>query len=223
MKRTLVVEPHSDDSCIGIGGYLLKNQRTSEYGFLLLSASEIDFVHCGKVSRHSRMEEYAEYVSRFSHSQLIDPNPFDADGRLDTVPRIDLVSKIDKALESFRPDLVITQGPSFHHDHVATYEAVIAATRPTRRHSFSEILVMENPTYVHSPYADAAGIPNVYIELDEDLVDAKNSLFVECFPSQVRDDANCLSPAGIKSWARYRGIEARCEFAEALHSPFSRR
>ena len=223
MKRVLIVEPHSDDSCIGIGGYLLKYQESCVFGFLLLSASDIDFAHCGMVTRATRLKEYSDYVSRFRNSQLIDADPFNAEGRLDTVPRLEMVSKIDGALKSFEPDVVIAQGPSFHHDHVATYEAVIAATRPTRQLTFSELLVMENPTYVHSPYGGSLGVPNLYIQLEEDLVDAKNSLFRDCFPSQLRDDTNCLSPAGVKAWARYRGIEARCEYAEALHASFRRR
>lgn len=222
MARILVVEPHSDDSCIGAGGFLLKNKSENELAFVLLTASDINFAHRGWVKRSERLREYRDYINTLGGDFIDGIDPLDAEGRLDMVPRLDLVSMIDRALQEFEPETIIVQGPSFHHDHVATYESVVAATRPTRSLSVDEILVMENPTYVHSPYPTQLGIPNVYVQLSEELVDKKLELFESCFPSQQRTDENCLSPSGIKAWARYRGVEARCMFAEAFISSFRR-
>ena len=51
--------------------------------------------------------------------------------------------------------------------------------------------------------------------MNEKEINNKLSIFKNNFPTQIRETGNCLSPEGIKSWARYRGIEARAEYAEA--------
>ena len=80
---------------------------------------------------------------------------------------------------------------------------------------------MENPTYVHKTYRTESDSPNVYIELTEDVIQTKIALFKELFVSQTRaDDTNYLSSNGVYKWAKYRGIEARCEFAEAFYQYF---
>jgi hypothetical protein len=96
------------------------------------------------------------------------------------------------------------------------YEATIAATRPTARFLPSEIYIMENPTYVHSLGPQTDMKPDLYVSLTEGEMQKKLDCFRSCFPTQIRDSINYLSEDGIRTWARYRGIEARCLYAEAL-------
>jgi LmbE family N-acetylglucosaminyl deacetylase len=144
--------------------------------------------------------------------------PFDADAKLDTVPKALLVSAFESAISIVQPDVLICQGPSFHHDHTITYEAVIAATRPTARFCPKEIFIMENPTYVHSLGPSTDFKPTLYCSLSEEEMEQKIELFRRCFPSQIRDGENYLSPEGITAWARYRGIECRSRYAEAFQT-----
>ena len=73
---------------------------------------------------------------------------------------------------------------------------------------------MENPTYVHDGYGLTK--PNFYVGLDEEIVNEKAILFSKLFPSQHRENANYLSSNGMTRWARYRGLEAQLDFAEAF-------
>ena len=117
-----------------------------------------------------------------------------------------------------RPDILMIMGQSFHHDHTVVYESVIAATRPTSTFCPNEIYIMENPTYVHSFSSATRVVPDTYIKLTKSDVDDKLDCFKKIFPSQIREKDNCLSPEGIKNWARYRGVEARFEYAEAMQT-----
>ena len=76
--------------------------------------------------------------------------------------------------------------------------------------------IMENPTYAHSlgPHTDFR--PDLYVNLSEEEIHHKVQCLSSWFPSQIREGRNCLSQEGIKSWARYRGIESQCLYAEAL-------
>lgn len=219
-KKVLIVEAHSDDSCISIGGFLEKFKDDYEYHFFLTAVSTVKLHHTGVVSRTDRIKEYENFISDFKGIWHYNGEaPFDFDSRLDKVPRREIVSVIEDVIGKVQPDMLIFQGPSFHHDHTIVYEATVAATRPTARFCPPEMYVMENPTYVHSIGPSTDFKPNLYCKLTPDEIQQKLDRFRICFPSQIRDgDKNYLSLEGIRSLARYRGIEAGCEFAEALRT-----
>lgn len=216
-KKVLIVEAHSDDSCISVGGFLEKFRDRYEYHFALLANSDLYLHHKGFLSRDERMKEYENYINHFNGFWHKEGGiPFDYDCRLDTLPKKDIVGAIEKVISAVEPDILICQGPSFHHDHSIVYESTIAATRPTARHCPREIYVMENPTYVHSLGPQTDFKPDLYVDISEEELKKKLDCYRRFFPSQIREDKNYLSEEGLRSWARYRGIEARCQYAEAL-------
>lgn len=215
-KKCLVIEAHSDDSCLGAAGFLQKLAETHELYFILSCVGSIDFVEQGSVSEDIREMEYRNYVANFGGCILDDLFPLRFESTLDMVPIRELVSGFDKAIQSIRPDLLIFQGSSFHQDHAVVHDAVRASLRPTFSFLPRQILVMENPTYVHTMGHEKIFLPNFYVSLSKEQLSRKLQIFRDYFPSQVRETGNCLSIDGITSWARYRGIEARTEFAEAF-------
>lgn len=218
-KKLLIIEAHSDDSAISISGFLDKYRDIYEIHFMLMVCSDIVLHHCGLVSREQRLAEYQNYVDSFhGHWHRGENFPFDNDATMDTVPRRNVISAIEKGIAAVQPDVLICQGPSFHQDHTIVYESMIAATRPTSLFYPKEIYITENPTYVHSVGPQTVFTPNLYVDLTEEQVQRKLELFRCCFPSQFRSDDNYLAENGIRSWARYRGIEARCLYAEAMRT-----
>jgi len=219
MENLLIVEAHSDDSAISISGFLDKCRHQYRYHFLLMTLSDVAMHHAGLVTRAWRDKESGDYVQRFNGEWHREGGlPLDADSTLDRVPKRELVAQIETVIEKVRPAILICQGPSFHHDHTLVYEAMVAATRPTARFFPREIYIMENPTYVHSIGPQTDFKPDLYVSLTEDHLQRKLDCFRQCFPSQIRTTENYLSEDSIRSWARYRGIEARCQYAEALNT-----
>ena len=218
MSSILVIEAHSDDSAIGAYGFLRKRKdRGDKLFFLAAAMSDLRLLQCGFVSRKVRLEEYNNYIQKLGGEPVEGFMPFDAESRLDTVPRAEIVAAFEKAIKSIRPNILIVQGPSFHHDHTITYEATIAALRPTSRIQPEEILLMENPTYVHSVGPSTDFKPDAYCSLTEEEMAEKLECFRSCFPSQIRNRQNCLSAEGIKAWARYRALECQEDlYAEAF-------
>jgi LmbE family N-acetylglucosaminyl deacetylase len=217
MKNLLIIEAHSDDSAISVSGFLEKNRGRYRYHFLLVALSSVQLHHAGLVSREQRQGEYESYVKHFDGVWHREGGlPFDADGLLDKMGKKVLISAIENIITAVEPSVLICQGPSFHQDHTMVYEATIAATRPTARFLPNEIYIMENPTYVHSLGPQTDMKPDLYVTLTEDDMRKKLDCFRSCFPTQIRDSVNYLSEDGIRTWGRYRGIEARCMYAEAL-------
>lgn len=226
-QRLLLIEPHSDDGAISVGGFLEKYRHVYDYHFLLVLASDMPLHHSARQTRSERLDEFQAYVKHHEGTWIrpsigAEQLPLDQDAKLDLYPRRQLVALIEQAIELVHPDILMVTGPSFHHDHTAVYEATIAALRPTARFMPREVYVLENPTYMHASNPLVRFHPDTYVALTEEELDAKIDAFLGCFPSQIRDDQNYLSAAGIRSWARYRGMEARSLYAEALHT-FSRR
>lgn len=226
-KRCLIIEPHSDDGAISVGGFLEKYRDSYDYSFLLAVASDLELRHASLLTRSQRLEEFASYVSHFDGT-WIEPThndlslPLDSDSLLDVFPRKHLVALLEKAIDEVRPHVLMVTGPSFHHDHTAVYEATIAALRPTATFLPNEVYILENPTYVHSGNPLTKFNPDTYVSLSETEIDLKIQNFKKFFPSQVRKESNYLSPEGLKIWARYRGIESRTMYAEALTTFFKK-
>ena len=218
--RLLVIEPHSDDSAIGAGAYLEHQSSIYDLYFLLVSASSLELKH-KYVSRETRLDEYQKYVNSLGGQYLKansrNPNinlPIDKETYLDTVPMGDLVSAIENTINKIKPSELLIMGPSFYKDHTIVYEAVEASTRPTFEFTVNKVLLMENPTYVHSWEKNLK--PNYYFCINEDQLKRKLDRFEKYFPSQIRGGSNYLSREIIKQWSRYRGLEARSNYAEAF-------
>jgi LmbE family N-acetylglucosaminyl deacetylase len=225
-QKVLIIEPHSDDSYIGAGGFFLKNRDQYDFYFCLVAASDIE-LHHRTVTREERLAEYQQFVE-WANGTWVRPTtgefqlPLDFDSKLDLFPRSKLVKLVENAIMEIKPDIIMTMGPSFHIDHTTVYEAVIAATRPTFNYCPKTMYILENPTYVHKLYKTDYDTPNVYVELTEQVVQEKIDSFAKIFKSQVRPQDNYLSSKGMLDWARYRGIEARCEYAEAFYQYYHR-
>lgn len=222
-EKILIIEPHSDDSMIGMGGYLLRFREQFDFHFLLLTQSDVVLNHAGLVKKQTRGEEYENFVEYFAGRWITEvaavPGvrlPMDCDGRLDTCDYPMLVRIIEHAIAEVRPAKLFCCWPSFHQDHSTAYRATISATRPTAGYCPKEIYFYENPTYVHEAPSDFPARPTYFVELDLPTLQLKLSIIQSLFPSQSRDSGNVLSSSGIEAWARYRGIEARTAYAEAF-------
>lgn len=225
-RKILIIEPHSDDSAIAAGGYLEHCKNNCELYFVLVTASSVQLRH-KFVSKEERINEYQNYVKSLN-GKLLRPKsqnniltlPTDMDSKLDQVAKADLVNAIEEAIFESKPDEILVMGPSFHHDHTIVYESVKAATRPTFSYSPESILIMENPTYIHS--WDMNFTPNTYFVMTDEILQSKLERFRKFFPSQIRSSGNYLSLEGLTRWAKYRGIEARSNYAEAFHTIYRR-
>lgn len=218
-KKCLIIETHSDDSCISCSGFIQKYFDEYDFYAVMLFCSGIKLYHNNSmISCGDRLKEYKDYCKRMGLTCLNDKYvAFDHDTESDTIPIKDIIKRIEIIIADIKPDLLIIQGGSFHQDHENTYKAAIAALRPCCGFYPKKIWVMENPTYVHYDRRLNNLAPNVFIELTREEVENKLKIFEECFPSQVRESGNYLSNEGILEFARYRGIEARCRYAEAFY------
>lgn len=206
-RRALIIAPHPDDEILGCGGFMS-----------FAKAQGID-VHLAVATTNNSEVRLAELdsVCRYfwvKSSTMFYPNTA---FWLDAIPLADLVRHVERCVESVQPDVVFAPTPdSFHQEHRAVSQAVLAALRPsgaTGRHAPSVVAFYEAP--FDSWTVSGSGFrPNSYLPLTADQVDDKVH-GMTLHASQVRPKPSERSEEAIRALAALRGSQVGAEYAEA--------
>lgn len=142
--------------------------------------------------------------------------------RLDTVPQRELIEQIEYAaslsLEKVRPSMVLLPARSFNQDHVATFRACMAATRPASagaRHLVSYVLAYDNTTAFWS-VPDERFVPNVFVDISQHL-DTKAGA-IRRYASQMHVPPFHASQEGVQITAAFCGGQVSLAAAEAFQA-----
>ena len=219
-EKLLIVSPHPDDEVLGCGG-LVKRLKDAggEVHVLFITVGDTGEYSEKGISngdeRISEIEEVAKFLKYDSYQILFPGNTFHL--RLDSIPQLELVSKIEKSLNTLQPTVVAFPQPhDYNQDHRATSQALITATRPAPESSkpFQRIVL----GYESVPVADWAHSmspnTNFYVELSETDLDAKIKA-LEIYRSQIRKGFHPRSPHSMRNLAHYRGMQCGRKTAEA--------
>ena len=148
--------------------------------------------------------------------------------KMNTVPHLDLVQFIEKCIEDFDAEAIITHHPSDTNiDHFETNRAVQAACRLFQRKpnipALQELLYMEVPSSTEWSFNSASNrfTPNVFVEIGKDGVELKIKA-IEAYKGVMRAYPHPRSNEAIEGLAAYRGAQAGCFYAEAFECVFKR-
>lgn len=146
--------------------------------------------------------------------------------KMNTVPHLDLVQFIERCIEDFGADAIITHHPSdTNNDHVITSYAVQAACRLFQRKpnvpELKELLYMEVPSSTEWSFDSSANrfTPNYFVEIGKDGVELKLKA-IEAYKGVMRPYPHPRSNEAIEGLAAYRGSQAGCFYAEAFECAF---
>ncbi len=212
-SRILLIAPHADDELFGAGASLLRwRDAGAQIHMLLVACSDVRMRHTGGVvtaaTRAAEFTKSAEAVSTTVPTIL-----WMNDARLDEQPLSALVSKLDDALDAFRPDLMLIPEPSYHQDHQYVNRACVAALRPTGGARPAKVLAYEVPT--STGIGSPAFSPTMYVNVSEQI-ERKAELLRQIYVSQYTAvERGGLAEHGMRRHASYRGAECGVEFAEA--------
>jgi LmbE family N-acetylglucosaminyl deacetylase len=216
-KKILVISPHSDDELFGCGGLLLKlkQQENVSTKVVVMSCSSRFLRHLGRyVSESELWEEFVKSAKILTNQN---PEKFETNNtRLETMPMFEIIAWLDNIIDKYQPDTIFIPEPSYHQEHKMTYDAAIAACRPTYGKSFiKNVYLYEIPTSTWSG-ANSIFKPNTYIDISEQI-DKKVQTFKDVYKVQFTDEKrNMLSEQGIVSHASYRGVESGLKYAESF-------
>lgn len=219
--NVLVVAAHPDDEVLGCGATIARYAREGHSIFLLVLGE-------GMTSRYARREEAdfklveklqekAKKVAELLGAKelLLDDLP---DNRFDTVPLLDIVKKVEAAVEKTKPQLIFTH----HHadlniDHQLTQRAVLTATRPLPgRHRVQEILSFEVPSSTEWSFGafSSSFQPNLFLDVRDTF--PKKIEALKIYDTECQPFPHPRSREALEATARKWGSAAGLEMAEAF-------
>ena len=218
LERVLVISPHADDEALACGGLLarLADQGTET----LVQFMTVDGFHHygldGGTTYRQRLDEIAAVAELLRFSWEIAYGDRDLIEKLDTVPKRDLVDLFEQRINEFRPDLVlIPSGADYDQDHVATFQAAVAALRPIApvfgKWLVPHVLVYESPKVLW--WSDDIPRPQVFVDIS-DVIERKLEALA-AYRSQARPSPHVRCPESVTALACLRGKEIGVEHAEA--------
>ena len=221
-RKVLVVAAHPDDELLGCGGTIIKHVEAGDEVHIVIMAEGLtsrdvkheDFKRTEElVELHNATKKVGDFLGAKGLYMLNQP-----DNRMDKVELLDIVKKIEYVVEKIRPQVVYTH----HHgdvniDHMITNRAVITACRPLPNASVKELLFFEtlSSTEYQISNANNAFLPNLYVEIDEDIMKRKLTA-LEFYKMEMRKWPHSRSYEAVEYLARYRGLSISSEYAEAF-------
>ena len=213
-KKILIVAAHPDDEVLGCGGTIskLKEQNSIEAIFMTNGVSSRQ-ANIKKIERRRRA-----YVNLFKFLSLPEPKNFGfPDNKMDSVPLLKIVKKIEKKINEFQPNIIITHYENcLNIDHRITFEAVITACRPLKGSSIKKILSFEIPSSTEWALFKGKNFqPNYFIDISKHL--EKKIEMIKFYKDELRQYPHSRSVKSIKSFASFRGVSCGVNYAEAFY------
>jgi LmbE family N-acetylglucosaminyl deacetylase len=131
------------------------------------------------------------------------------DQQFDQYPVAEIANRASQVIGA--PDLIITHtGTDLNRDHRIVNEVAKILGRPRQRPV--SILGCEIPCV--STWNGKAFRPQLYVDISEQL-ETKIAAF-SCYVNELRTFPDAYSPEGLRTMAKFRGMEAGCAAAEAF-------
>lgn len=218
----LIVVSHPDDEVLGCGATAAA-----------LAAAGVPVRSCilvGDADARGQRPELEQFKAHTNEAQrilgldapILGPFP---NIRLNTVPHLELVQFIERAIEQTGADTVFTHHPGdINDDHKHTSSACQAAARLFQRRSgvaplkalyFMEILSATDWTFP----GGAAFHADTFFEIGEDLLERKLQALAT-YQGVMREFPHPRSREILTGHAAYRGGQAGMRYAEAFQTAF---
>ena len=219
----LVVVAHPDDEVLGAGATIHKLIQEGHKVAVAIMVSQPAARKDLSSSLSDDEEEAMKMlgVEKTYHADF--PNI-----KMNTVPHLELVQFVEKCIEDWSAEAIITHHPSdTNNDHVQTSLAVQAASRLFQRRenipALKELLYMEVPSSTEWSLDSPSSrfTPNFFVEIGKEGVEVKIKA-LSAYKGVMRLYPHPRSNEALEGLAVYRGSQSGCNYAEAFECVYKR-
>ena len=219
--KYLVVVAHPDDEVLGAGATINKLiKQGNEVAVAIMSGHAAARANISETLSDDEANAMAIMgVEKVFHADF--PNI-----KMNTVPHLELVQFIEKCIEDWQAEAIITHHPSDTNiDHQETGKAVNAACRLFQRTDgvpvLKELMYMEVPSSTEWNLNTSENYfkPNYFIEIGEEGLRVKIEA-LSAYKGVMRPFPHPRSEKGIEGLAAYRGVQSGRNYAEAFECVF---
>ena len=217
--KYLIVVAHPDDEVLGCGASIFKWTRQGD-------SVDVCIMSADAKARAFRPEDKDFDDDMHAAMAFLGVNNV-YEGKfpnieMNTVPHLQLVQHVEKAILESKPDIVITHHPAdTNNDHLQTsmacQEAVRLAQRRPEVKPLKEFWYMEVPSCTEWAINSAMKlfIPNCFVEVGLDGIHSKIKA-LSMYRGVMRPYPHSRSEEFITALATYRGSQFQLEYAEAF-------
>ncbi len=214
-KTVLVIAAHADDEALGCGGTIAKHVAQGDPVYAVFMADGVTSRSGSTEREQSARDEAAKQAQDILGIKKSFMLGF-PDNRMDGIPLLDIVQKLEQVLDEVQPQVVYT-----HHygdlniDHRITHQATLTACRPVPGTSVQEIYAFEvlSATEWNTP-GFCTFTPNVFVDITEHLETKVKALV--CYRLELRDEPHTRSLDNVIRLAEIRGNFVGVGAAEAM-------
>ena len=213
-KKILIIAAHPDDEILGCGGTILKLKKNNLIKVIFMT-NGTDARGKNKKASQKRIRGCLNLFKKLKlNKPLILNFP---DNKMDSVPLLKIVKKIEEILSKFNPEVVFTHFDGcLNIDHQITFKAAVTACRPLKKTSVKKILSFEVPSSTEWALSkDKKFQPNYYIDISKYI--KEKILLMKYYKDEIRPFPHSRSLKSIKTLSEYRGASAGVKNAEAFY------
>lgn len=212
--RILTVAAHPDDETLGAGATMAWHAARGDQVWVCILSE-------GVSSRHDRVALQEECARRACDTLGVERLVLVGlpDQRLDTLCLLDVISPIERCIEEFGPDVVLTHFPGdLNEDHRLVARATLVATRPVAGNSVRKVCAFQVPSSTDwaPPMPGSVFAPNLYVDISGTL-DVKLTAmkaYADTYHSEVRPFPHPRSLEALTAYAQSHGAASGMLAAE---------
>lgn len=215
IKKVLVVVAHPDDEVLGCGGTILKHVAKGDKASILILGD-------GETSRDEAIDVKKRKNQAIKAAKLMKADLFLEklpDNKFDSLPLLEIIKIIEKHLKRIKPEIIYTHNFSdLNIDHRIVFESVITACRPLPGFSVKKIFSFEvlSSTEWQASVKKNRFSPTFYNDISP-YIDEKVKI-LQVYKKELRKYPHPRSIEGVKTLAKYRGMESGYKYAEAFQT-----
>jgi N-acetylglucosamine malate deacetylase 1 len=217
--KVLVVAPHADDECIGLGGTIARHVREGDHVTVAVMTGPGTEPH--PVFPHSQWDvirKEADQACQVLGVQRLWFRELPA-VLVPDLPVWEINQEAGHVLAEVEPDILYVPFPfDLHLDHRAIYYAFSVAWRPHTPlgQRVKEVYAYEtlSETHWNPPYLEPSFTPNHFVDISDTLELKMKAL--NCYASQIQPEPHFRSLRAIEALATLRGSQVSMAAAEGF-------
>jgi LmbE family N-acetylglucosaminyl deacetylase len=216
-RSILVVAAHPDDEALGCGGTIARHAAAGDTVDIVLLADGESARGAAGAAVEARREAARKAAAILgANAPRFEDLP---DNRLDSVPLLDVIVRLERAVEGLKPDIVYTHcGSDLNVDHRIVHQAVATHYRPLPGATFRGVLAFEvaSSTEWSDPSIGALFRPDRYVDIAATL--ERKIAALAAYGAEMRPFPHPRSETAMRALAAWRGAGAGLVAAEAFET-----
>jgi LmbE family N-acetylglucosaminyl deacetylase len=210
-KKILIIVAHPDDEILGCGGTILKFKKKGKIQVLFTCNTYDKRINPKNIKKYRERQVLAKKVSSFM--KINKPVFLNFNGlSLKREDITEMARSIHDQIMKFKPDTIFTHCiDDNHHDHRATAEATLIATRPYKKNFLKRIFSFEIPSASEKLIKKNRAFNPIFFVYKQKL-----KILKKFYKDELKTYPNFLSLKSIENQIKVRGNMVNLEAAEGF-------